>query len=184
MGFLHNLRYKLHLRQLSKEAQTAQNQHRSIHLQEAETVGFLFDATDEQVQNSVLKYAKHLSAKGKKVALLGFFDSKKLPTGDFPFPFFGKKELTWTFVPQLTSVSEFMNRRFDLLLTVARKPVTALEYISTLSKSTFRVGPFSENNLCYDLMIDTKQNQDVDNLLRQMEFFLTKMKPQYEAATA
>lgn len=147
----------------------------------AKMIGILFNATDLDDRNIVLKYASKLKAKGKKIKLLGFFDNS-LKDSNFTFDHFNKNNLDWALRPIGKKVQYFMNQKFDILLTLNPSTDSHSEYISTLSNAGLRVGPYTSNLEAYDLMLDPKDPGNIQKFINQIEFLLEKTNTKHEAA--
>ncbi len=139
----------------------------------AQNIGVLFDATELNHRERVIQFSKDLTSKDKKVKLLGFFNNKQ-EVVNFPFKAFNKTNVDWLMRPKGEAVQSFINTDFDLLIGVYVGNNLPLEYIAALSKAHLRVGPYTDNIYCYDLMIDTDR-QNLDNYIQQMEFYLKRM---------
>jgi len=154
----------------------------SVEFDKAESIGILFDATDASNRDKVLAYAQKMIKNGKKVSLLGFVKNKQKDLS-FSFKYFTLNQINWKMVPESAEINQFMNRKFDILINLYLGKIRSIEYISTLSKANLRVGPFSENSNCFDLMIDIPNNKGIDHLIKQVDFFLNRINsPVYEAA--
>ena len=139
----------------------------------AQTIGILFDATELDDREQVIEFSKSLQAKDKKVKLLGFFNSKQL-VDNFPFSGFNKSDVDWLMRPKGEAVKNFMDTTFDMLIGIYKGSNLPLEYIAALSKAHLRVGPYTDNTYCYDLMIDAGKN-NLENFIEQMEFYLKRL---------
>ena len=139
----------------------------------AQTIGVLFDATELSHRERIIQFSEDLKSKDKKVKLLGFFNNKQ-EVSNFPFNAFNKNDIDWLMRPKGEVVQSFMNTDFDLLIGVYEGNNLPLEYIAALSKAHLRVGPYTDNIYCYDLMIDTDK-QNLDNYISQMEFYLKRL---------
>ena len=144
-----------------------------VNLDKAKSVGILFDATDLDQRKTVLAYADNLRKKRKQVKLLGFFDNR-LKDNNFTFWHFNKKNIDWAMRPKGKDVSEFIEQPFDLMINLNPESEYYSEYISALSNASFKIGPFTENTFCYDLMIDTSKKTNLRNFIDQMEGLLKK----------
>ncbi len=148
----------------------------------AESIGILFDATELKNRETVIQFSKDLKQKGKKVKLLGFFNNKQ-EVGNFPFKAFNKNEVDWLMRPKSESAISFVNIPFDLMIGIYEGNNLPLEYIAALSKAHLRVGPYTDNTYCYDLMIDTEK-RNLDHYINQVEFYLNRMNSsKHETAT-
>lgn len=183
MNSIQQIKQKFYYRFLNKELQKTRTLRLSTNLEEAETVGIVFNASNEEQKKVVLKYASTLRSLGKKVELLGFFNTKE-EIEDPGFGFFNRKSIDWFNRPKGEAVDRFIKQNFDLLVNLSGETTPPFDFITALSKASFRVGPSTENTFCCDLMIDTKNPADLSNFIRQAEFFLNKMATQYEAIPA
>jgi hypothetical protein len=154
----------------------------TVTYESAQTIGILFDATELNHRETVAQFSKELKARNKKVKLIGFFDNKQ-EVSNFPFKAFNKNDIDWLMRPKGQIVENFMNNTFDLLIGIYEGNNLPLEYIAALSKAHLRVGPYTDNTYCYDLMIDTDK-RNLKNYIKQVEFYLNKMNSsKHETAT-
>lgn len=169
--------FEAHLNQKLSQIKTNRT---SVEFEMAESIGILFDATDPSNRNKVLAYAQNMINNGKKVNLLGFVKNKQKDL-TFSFKYFTLNEVSWKMIPNSTEINQFMNKKFDILINLYFGKNNPIEYISALSKANLRVGPFSENSNCFDLMIDLPNNKGIDHLIKQVDFFLNRINsPIYE----
>lgn len=152
-----------------------------MYLDNAKSIGILFDGTEQAEREIVLGYAEQLKQQGKKVKLLAFFNNK-LKGDNFSFAAFNRQQLDWAMRPTSREALEFKDQPFDLLLNISHSSILPLDYLAAHSKARFRVGPFTENTFCYDLMIDYPVKTDLKAFLHQVVFYMKKMRPNYEAA--
>jgi len=175
MSFIHDLKVKYHNYKFKKATKNLRTKRSSVDFDRAETVALLFDATELNNREVVLKFAKSLEKKGKKVRLLGFVNIKE-ETDNLAFPNFNQKELDLALLPtKSTDAQEFMKRDFDILINLSLDETVPLEYIAAMSNAKFRVGPFTERTVCYELMIDVTKKKSLDAFIHQAQFFLEKM---------
>ncbi len=176
MEILEQFRAQLHQQLLRKKLPTHEVRRSSVFLDDANSIGLLFDATSLDERNIVLDFGEQLKKKGKQVKLLGYFDAK-LKSSDFAFKHFDKKQLDWALRPKKEVMESFASKSFDLLVNLSQKAVAPLDYIAAHSKARFRVGPFTENTFCYDLMIDHDEKKGLEHFLKQVLHYLERMQP-------
>ena len=181
MEILEQTRIRFHQRLLRKGLPAHQVKRNSVVLESAKAVGILFDATLLEERKVVLQFAEKLKRQNKQVKLLGFFHVK-LKTADFPFKYFDKKQLDWALRPKSNDVTDFINHSFDLLINLSKNTILPLDYIAAHSKAKFRVGPFTGNTFCYDLMIDIDEKKGLEEFLKQVLHYLGQMQPGKKAA--
>jgi hypothetical protein len=145
-------------------------------LNDARTVGIIYDSSNPDNDITITKFAEMLRNKGKAVEIMAYVNDKKIDhKGDIAI--FNPKAVNWYGVPLDTRVDTFVNKPFDLLISAVLAESKPLEYIAYLSKAKYRVGPFSENKThFYDLMIQMGSRTDMSYLLQQMVHFLDNIK--------
>jgi hypothetical protein len=148
-------------------------QRKKVNFESTQSIGLLFDATNRDKRQAVLKYADQLGKQGKKVRLLGFVDVKEEPK-DLSFPFFFRKDIDWAQRPIGDKVEGFLKTSFDMLITLDPQPQAHCEYIAALSRAHFKIGPSTENTYCHDLMIEVANKNNLSDFIREMETLLTK----------
>ncbi|MCU0348591.1 MAG: hypothetical protein MUC59_16760 [Saprospiraceae bacterium] len=181
MQLVEQIRARFHHSFLEKEMPKHQLKRASMYLDNASSIGILFDGTEPAERETVLDYAEQLKKQGKKVKLLAFFNNK-LKGESFAFPAFNRLQTDWALRPNSREALEFVEQPFDLLLNITKNTVLPLDYLAAHSKARFRVGPFTEKTFCYDLMIDLSGKSDLKAFLQQVVFYLKKMRPTHEAA--
>ncbi len=174
MSIVSKIRSYFYNNHLEKKLSLKKLDRSSIEFDIAESIGILFDATDAINRTKVMDYAKNLKKNGKKVKLLGFVKSKQKDLS-FHFKFFTLNEVNWKMIPESDEVNHFIYNKFNILISLYLGKNNPIEYISTLSNASLRVGPFSENINSYDLIIDTPIGTDLEHLIKQVDFFLNKI---------
>jgi len=182
MTYIERIKTWLYQRDLAKAlTQVSRVNHESVDFDKAKSIGVLFDASRIESREIVTKYVDLLKRSGKTIKVLGYLNEKEQQP-NLAFKHFSNKEISFSYQPKDEVVRSFMNEPFDILLNLYLKPTFTLEYITALSKATFRVGPLSENTDCYDLMVQTDQQKDLRHFIQQVEFFLKKMNLKHEAS--
>lgn len=144
---------------------------------ESQSIGILFDATDPQERQIVKHYANFLNKKNKNVQLFAFLNADQVQD-NFTFKHFSNKELDWVLRPNDQVTADFINTPFDFLINVYQGKNIPLEYISSFSKAQIRVGPYTDKDNCFDLMIETNEQNDLGYFVKQLEYFLSRMNSQ------
>lgn len=173
MSLLHTFRSNVFNRSLQQRAKQNRAERNFVGLENVQSVGILFDATDLNIRDIILQYAKQLTLNNKRVKLLGYFDSK-VEDPNFTFRYFNRKNLDWAGRPHGEQVQEFLEQPFDMMInldTISKPPA---EFISAQSKAHLRIGPVTEHTFCYELMIDISKSNNLQEFIQQMEFILAK----------
>jgi hypothetical protein len=181
MRLLQNIRLFFQRRALRKALDRQPPARRSIHYDKARLIGILFDASELEERNSVVRFAEKLRQSGKKVSMLGFFDHAVEST-DFLFPIFTEANFDWMLRPKGEALKHFLQEPQDLLIHAGVHGNMFAEFIAASSKAKLRVGPYTGRTECYELMVDVSGNTDVNYYLKQVEFLLEKTNPRHEVA--
>jgi hypothetical protein len=112
-----------------------------------------------------------------EVKILGYFPGKNLPnqlTAIRYLSIIKKEELNIFYHPVSTDTNKFVNDRFDVLIDLNFKKLLPLQYISSLSKASLKVGLFESEtrNTPFDLMMDVKRPVNVEEYLNQVVHYL------------
>ncbi len=169
-----NFYLKLELKDFVKEKKP-----NKFNFNKIETVGILFDATSPEDLELVKKYVGFLKEHRKKVKVMGFFNTKEIPSltySKLEYDFFSSKELNWFGKPTPAFIKNFMEEEFDLLIDLNIADHFSLKYISALSKASFKVGRFSEKDTeIYDLMIESDNTQTLKYFMKQIDIYIAML---------
>lgn len=181
MSFFKNIKLKLANRMLNAEL-------KAKHLQKApfkfmfdkiKTVGIVFDATNPEDFELVKRYVTYLREYSKKVKVLGYFNTKNIPSltySKLEYDFFTVKDINWLYKPNSMVVNNFISDDFDLLLDLNVNDHFSIKYIAALSKAKFKVGKYVENEIdVYDMMIDADNTKTLKYFLRQVDTYIAML---------
>lgn len=182
MKSFQNVRVQFHHQYLHQQLKSnPRKESKMTNFELARSIGIIFDATDPSRRDRVLKYIEKIKKDNKSVKALGFFNNK-IENPNFVFKYYNVKNLDWAYRPTGDEVEFFMDQNFDLLINVDPETKIHTEFIAALSKANLRVGPYTENTYCYDLMIDTSGSKDLNHFIQEIERLLLKTNTRYEAA--
>lgn len=144
----------------------------------AQTVGVIFSANSQESYDRASKFANFMiNTKEIQVFALGYVDNKqmlKFFSDKRGFKFFSSKNCNWYGKPKNPSVDFFIDKQFDILIDLSLEHSFPIEYIVSLSKSKLKVGRFEERkDHIYDFMIDVSKQPTLDNLINQIELYLS-----------
>jgi hypothetical protein len=147
-----------------------------INFDDAHSIGIIYDSTNPDNDIIITRFAENLRQQGKTVEILGYVDDKKIDH-KADIVVFNKKNLSWARVPKDERVEQFATKKFDLLLACFTAANLPLEYVAGISQARWRVGVFNESKLaCYDMMIKTGENSNLQYLLDQTIYFLKQIR--------
>jgi len=175
MKLFRNLRLRWHDYMLRKRMESLSIKRASIRFEKSKRIGILFDATNLDNRVFAENYVQLLRKAGKRVDIMAFVDDEQ-EHDNLPFKYFNIKNLSWYEHPNTSEVEDFISTPFDILLSLHLHSVRSLEYISTLSHASMRVGKYDESKIdCYDLMIDNAQNDNLQHFIQQIDKHLKIM---------
>lgn len=169
---------------LSKELKSVQRKKMFINLKDAKAVGIVFNATHNADFDLVKKYISYLKEMKKRVKAIGFYDQKNTPSMSYSkleYDFFSRKDLNWYNSPKSIYAKNFINEPFDILLDLNLNDSFPLNYISAMSKASFKAGKKSDrNNSIFDLMIEADESKGLKYFLRNIDTYLFIINNKYE----
>ncbi|MBN2523365.1 MAG: hypothetical protein JXB24_08805 [Bacteroidales bacterium] len=136
----------------------------------AKTIGILFNATHQISFDIVKEMVKNIANKKNKIEVLGYVDSKNLIDHYLyrkGFDFFTHKQLNWYYKPVDETVHSFIEKKFDILINLSLDEPYPIQYIVALSKARFKVGKYSLGNEYLDFMIDIEKEKEAMKNLRK-----------------
>ncbi len=152
-----------------------------IGLDQARTVGVIYNATDRNSYQTVIKFLKYLKEERKQVYSLGFINSKdpnQMLNDQLNDKYFNLKNLNWLSMPNCSKSDEFLNRDMDLLIDLSIHNEFPIDCLSKLSKAKYKVGQGKANvNSHVDLIIDIESNKTVEFLIVQLKHYLKIINP-------
>ncbi|HEY4800242.1 MAG TPA: hypothetical protein VII99_14270 [Bacteroidia bacterium] len=176
MNLIDNIKNSIGNYFLSQEVKSLRRDKAFLNLEEARSIGIVFDATANEDFELVKKYIGYLRDMKKRVKAIGFFNMKVSPPmaySKLEYDFFNQKDLNWHNVPNNVYVKNFIDDDYDILIDLNLKDLLALKYISALSKSKFKVGMRSgSNHSIFDLMIDADASKGMKYFLRNIDAYL------------
>ena len=162
MKILEKTRLLLGERAIRKHLKSNKRQMISCNIQNAKSIGILFDATHSVAFDIVKALVKDLEKYKAKTLALGYVDSKQLIDHYLyrkGFDFFTRTQLNWYHKPTSENVEEFIKKPFDLLLDLSLNNPFPLKYIVSCSAAKFKAGRYFSDQDQLDFMIDIEKEK-------------------------
>lgn len=180
MSFISSIKNVIGNYFLSLELKSLHRNKTFMNMEEAKTVGILFDATQPENFDLIKKYIIYLKDMKKRVRAIGFYNQKETPPmaySKLEYDFFTLKDLNWYNFPDNIYVRNFIEDEYDILLDLNIYDSFPLRYVSAVSKAKFKVGKkspgnYRENNSTFDLMIDADASKGIKYFLRTIDTYL------------
>ncbi|MGH1433089.1 MAG: DUF6913 domain-containing protein [Lewinella sp.] len=176
MGIIDRIKERFYLKSLP--AKIARNKGRvPRNIEEAKTIGILFDATDIDYRKKTLAYADKLRKQGKKVSTLGFIATAD-KEATFSFDFFTLRQIDWAQRPNGDAITHWLNLDLEVLICLFPQSSKFTEYLALHTRAGLKIGPVATNPSCYDLMLDMPAKSTPQQIIQQYEQVLAKTVPQ------
>ena len=174
MSLFSQYRERLHFKKIIRELPKKRPSQVSWN-KKMERIGVLIP-TEHIDKTEVGKFLKKLKKLAKEVQLLGFADVKELKE-PLAIDAFSQKEVDWIWRPKGETVAAFRQQSYDVLINLCQHTCYPLEYIAAACEAKYKIGALTKYPNNYDLMLET---ENLENHIRQVEFFLAKFSTQYE----
>ncbi len=153
----------------------SQHRKRQTHtLDSARHIGILFDASSQTIRQEVGEFAKKLEKAGKKVRMLGFFNSNNLPEAH-TFDAFTLKESNWQGLPKSEKAATFSKEKFDLLLSFNPDETPQLEWLAAASPAAMKIGLATQHPNDFDIQLETPEGKGLHFFAEQLDIYLDKI---------
>ena len=83
------------------------------------------------------------------------------------------QDLDMLFRPKNNVAIAFIEREFDLLFDLSMHDYFTIDYMTTLSRASFKVGRYRKKENDYDLMIDIHKEPEVKFLVEQIKNYVS-----------
>lgn len=172
---LNSIKRLLHRHFLRKELQDLQIQRVTTNLSDARDVGIVFKISDGEINKQVYDFANRLKTPDRRVILLGYLDAKQTML-NYTFPYFNKSELNWYLEPVSRIALDFIERPFDIMISLCNQECLPIEYICALSHAKFRIGAYNpEKTYCYDMMLHVPASPGLDGFIKEVNYYLQRI---------
>lgn len=141
----------------------------ACNVEEAKSIGILFNATHQVSFEIVKALVKDLSTKKNTIDVLGFVNSKQLIDHYLyrkGFDFFTQSQLNWYYKPIVENVQKFIDKPYDILIDLSLDDPFPIHYIIACSRAKFKVGRYYEGQDCLDFMIDMQKEKEAMEKIR------------------
>jgi hypothetical protein len=177
MELFKNIRIKIGDTLLNNRIARIKRKTHYSNISEVKNIGIVWDATKVDDFALLSRFYQKMHESKTEVKILGYFPGKNLPnqlTAIRYLSIIKKEELNIFYHPVSTDTNKFVNDRFDVLIDLNFKKLLPLQYISSLSKASLKVGLFESEtrNTPFDLMMDVKRPVNVEEYLNQVVHYL------------
>lgn len=130
-------------------------------------IGVVFDYENENDLKFLQKFKEQYKSEGKFVQILAYIEDNQV-VNHFDFKAFTNKELSWEGIPNSPIVTEFLERKYDIIFFPIRNYSRPLEFVSMVSQSRLKVGTFRHSlQDYYDILLDIKPQTRINDIFDQ-----------------
>jgi hypothetical protein len=146
-------------------------------LEQVKNIGIVWDASKIEELTYLSKFCQKMNENKTDVKVLGYYPGNNLPnqyTAIRNFSILKNDELNFFYHPVSSESTSFIKKRFDVLIDLNFTKLLPLQYISSLSNASFKVGLFEPEiiNTPYDLLMEIKSPVNVEDYLNHVIHYL------------
>jgi len=175
MQFIEDFKQKVGKLVFQRELKTNKRTKEVCNLDNAQSIGILYDATSEEQIKMVKPFVSYFFDLKKDVKALGYVNSKQLSfhhTPKLQYDFFYQKDLNWYYKPQNYIIDNFVKKEYDILINLCDSSIIPIKYLVASSIAHFKIGIHEENYEIYDLMISLKDDKSMEKLMHEIKHYI------------
>ena len=180
MESIKKIQHKLGLLSLKKERKSLKRNIKAFSIENATTIGIVYNATNRNDEDVVKKFVQYLKEERKDVLSIGYIDSKDssdIVKAHLNYVYFDNRDLSKRLIPTGIDVNNFINKSYSIIIDLNINECFPIEYITSLSQAKFKVGAKGSyrDDVC-DLLIDVDQNKKLEYFIIQVKHYLNMIK--------
>lgn len=175
MQFIEDFKQKVGKWVFQRELKTNKRTKEVCNLDNAQSIGILYDATSEEQIKMVKPFVSYFFDLKKDVKALGYVNSKQLSfhhTPKLQYDFFYQKDLNWYYKPQNYIIDNFVKKEYDILINLCDSSIIPIKYLVASSIAHFKIGIHEQNYEIYDLMISLKDDKSMEKLMHEIKHYI------------
>jgi len=153
---------------------TTKVQRNSLTVNPANSILILFDGTEEKDRDVVMEFSDRLKAKGKKVKLLSYIDSKG-ELMDFGMAVYNNKSINFFDFPKKHIFQLLESEKFDFLFNYNIKNHKHLHALACKANASFKLSLPTEYPHNFTMVINTKEKSDLHTIISETNKCLEKV---------
>ena len=175
MQFIEDFKQKVGKWVFQRELQTNSRTKEVCNLDDAKSIGILYNATSEQQIKIIKPFVSYFFDLKKDVKALGYVNAKILSYCHIPklqYDFFYQKDLNWYYKPQNYIIDNFITKEYDILINLCDSSAIPIKYLVASSIAHFKIGIYEEDYEIYDLMISLKEDKSMEKLMNEIKYYI------------
>lgn len=175
MKIIDNIKRNTGLKALSKSIRSVKRNKYVHNLVTARKVALVGIVNTVQDFDDIASFQRYLTEKNMQVDVLVYFPGKEIPQQLLlrkGMNIFNRNEVNWYGKPLLPFVEQFCRVEYDILIDLSLIESFPIRWISTLSRSKFKVGSLSYSDNPYELIITVDNKKEISYLTEQVIHYL------------
>ncbi|MEE2931713.1 MAG: hypothetical protein VX370_04215 [Bacteroidota bacterium] len=175
MQFIEDIKHNIGQFVFQRELKSNKRKKAVCNLQDAKSVGILYDATSEEDIKKIKPFVSYFFDLKKDVKALGFVNNKQLSychTPKLQYDFFYQKDLNWYYKPQSYIIDNFVQTEYDILINLCDSSCIPIKYLVASSLARFKIGRFEDGYQIYDLMIELNNDKSIEKLMNEIKHYI------------
>lgn len=177
MKIVENIKEILAVKLLKSKASKLSRYKTFHNFDSAQTIGILFDATQQNKYLSAKAFMGYLKEKGIEVQGLGYVADKKM-IGYFPYKrgveYFSIDNLTFLKKPVNEQVNKFIRKKFDILIDLSIDEIFPVQYILGMSNAKFKISRDFSMNFS-DFVLKASKQVSIDDYIEQLKHYMSAL---------
>lgn len=130
----------------------------SVNSNKIESVGIILNLDEFNEYDNLRLFLKNIGIRENKVKFITFITDEKSAPNSWD-SYFNPKNFGWNGKIKNVELQEFINTKFDALISYYKEDRLELNTVTALSKANFKIGISSNDQRLNDFIIDVKPNQ-------------------------
>jgi Family of unknown function (DUF6913) len=177
MELFRNLRIRVGRSMLSGKISKMTRKPQYISYCNIKHIGVVWDASRPEEFAVLSKFRQKMSEQNIDVQILGYYPGRNLPDQYTAKQFLNclkRNEIDFFYRPLAPLTDDFLRTRFDVLIDINFRKQFPLEYISTLSAASLKVGlaDSKPESSPFEMMISLKNPVKIEQYLEHVLFYL------------
>ena len=123
-----------------------------------ESVGVILNIDEFNEHESLRLFLKHIGVMDNRIKFISFVTDEKSAPNSWD-SYFNPKDFGWKGRIKNIELQEFINTKFDALISYYKDDNLELNVVTALSKANFKIGISGNDHRLNDFIIDIKPNQ-------------------------
>ena len=130
----------------------------SVNDNKIESVGVILNLDEFNEHDNIRLFLKNLGIMENRIKFMAFITDEKLAPNSWD-SYFNPKDFGWNGKIKSVELQEFVNTKFDALISYYKDDNLELNFVTASSKANFKIGISSSDQRLNDFIIDVKPNQ-------------------------